>query len=221
MKLLVVEDSPRLRSTLEKGLRSEGFVVDSAGDGEEALLRCATMTYDAIVLDIMLPKVSGLDVLRRIRREDSSPPVLILSARDQTPHRIEGLQLGADDYLVKPFDFGELCARVRALIRRRYERRSPELRVGDLVIDTAARTVRISGETLDLTPSEYAVLECLAMRRGRVTGKAWLLDQLVGSDSDTASNVVEVYVSSLRRKLRAAGAQDPIRTRRGQGYLIP
>ncbi|HEX5759497.1 MAG TPA: response regulator transcription factor [Thermoanaerobaculia bacterium] len=220
MKLLVVEDSERLRRSLGQGLRRAGFAVDLTADGEEGLAFAEVNDYDVIVLDLMLPKLDGLSVLRRLRLQGRKTHVLILSAKDQVEDRIRGLELGADDYLIKPFSFEELCARVRALVRRRYESKDPVLRIADLEIDTARHQASRGGLPLSLTPTEYSLLHLLALRRGRVLSRDQILDHLYDSAADVSSNVVEVLVYSLRKKLQPAGAPPLIVTRRGRGYLI-
>jgi len=220
MKVLLIEDSERLQRSLEHGLRHSGFAVDVVGDGEEGLAFARHGTYDVIVLDLMLPRMDGLTVLRRLREAGSEVHVLILSARDQVEQRIEGLQLGADDYLTKPFAFEELVARLRALVRRKFVAKNPLRRVGDLEIDTSRRTVAFDRQELDLTRNEYSVLEYLVARAGRVVSKGELLDHLYAGDAHASENAVEVLVHQLRRKLQAASAGDVIRTRRGHGYLV-
>lgn len=222
MKLLVVEDSPILGNSLLRGLRAEGFVVDLAETGEDAHLLLLTNAYDAIILDWMLPGISGMDLLKLLRARMASPtPVLVLSARSDISDRILGLDFGADDYLPKPFDFGELVARVRAICRRGTGQRKPNLQVGKLRIDTNGKQASVDGVELPLTRSEYSLLEALALRRGEVLTKEWLLESLHDADNDTESNVIEVFISALRKKLREVGIEDLIVTRRGLGYLIP
>lgn len=220
MKLLVIEDSERLRRSLGHGLRRAGFAVDLTGDGREGLAFAEVNDYDVIILDLMLPGMDGLAVLRTLRQKGRKTHVLILSARDQVQDRILGLELGADDYLVKPFAFEELCARVRALIRRRYETKNPRIALGGVEIDTAQQKVFLGGEPVALTPSEYALLELLALRRGRVVTREQILAQIYESETDVASNVVEVLICSLRKKVQPVGAPILIVTRRGSGYLI-
>ena len=220
MKVLVIEDSERLQRSLDLGLRRSGFAVDIACDGEEGLAYARHGTYDAIVLDLMLPKLDGLSLLRRLREGGSKTHVLILSARDQVEQRIQGLQYGADDYLTKPFAFEELVARVRALVRRKYDTKDPVLEVGPLTVDTARRSVSIESEEIALTRKEYAVLEYLASRRGRVVSKLELLDHLHGGAGHGSENAVEVLVHQLRKKICGDGRPDPIETRRGHGYVI-
>ena len=220
MKLLVIEDSERLRRSLGHGLRRAGFAVDLTADGREGLAYAEVNDYDVILLDLMLPGIDGLTVLRTLRQKGRKTHVLILSAKDQVQDRILGLELGADDYLIKPFAFEELCARVRALIRRRYEAKSPWIRIHDVEIDTAQQKVLLRGEPVALTPTEYALLELLALRRGRVVTREQILSDLYESEAEVASNVVEVLVCSLRKKIQPAGAPPIIVTRRGSGYLI-
>jgi DNA-binding response OmpR family regulator len=220
MKVLVIEDSERLQRSLLHGLKSSGFAVDVVGDGEEGLAYAKHGTYDVIVLDLMLPKVDGLTVLKRLRAAGSDTHVLILSAKDQVGERVEGLHLGADDYLTKPFQFEELVARIRALIRRKYDAKEPVLKVGPLRIDTARRLVARGDEEVSLTPQEYAVLEYLVARRGHVVPKSDLLDHLYGGDGAASVNAVEVLVHQLRKKVQEPPSPEIIQTRRGFGYLV-
>lgn len=219
MKVLVIEDSERLQRSLLHGLKSSGFAVDVVGDGEEGLSYARHGVYDVIVLDLMLPKLDGLDVLKRLRASGCGTHVLILSAKDQVEERVEGLHLGADDYLTKPFAFEELVARIRALVRRKFDAKDPVHRIGALKVDTARRAVARGTEEIPLTPQEYAVLEYLAARRGRVVSKSELLDHLYAGDGAATENAVEVLVHQLRKKLHH-GATELIQTRRGHGYLI-
>ena len=219
MKVLVIEDSKRLRRSLEHGLKRANFTVDLVADGLEGLGQLRAYEYDVVVLDLMLPGMSGLDILAQLRNT-SQVHVLILSARDQVEDRIRGLELGADDYLVKPFDFGELVARIQALVRRRYQRKNPRLEFGPMVIDTAQRKVERAGETVQLTPSEYKILLVLAQRPRQVFSKTVLLDQLYRSDATVSENVIEVLMSSLRRKIQSPDEPPVIITRRGHGYML-
>jgi len=216
----VIEDSERLQRSLLHGLKSSGFAVDVVGDGEEGLAYAKHGVYDVIVLDLMLPKMDGLTVLKRLRAAGTGTHVLILSAKDQVEERIEGLHLGADDYLTKPFAFEELVARIRALVRRQYNAKDPVHRIGALRIDTARRAVVRGDEEVPLTPQEYAVLEYLAARRGRVVSKAELLDHLYAGDGAASDNAVEVLVHQLRKKVHDPHSPEIIQTRRGHGYLI-
>ncbi len=220
MKLLLVEDSERLRRSLELGLSRSGFAVDAVADGEEGLAYARHGTYDAIVLDLMLPKLDGLSLLRQLREEGRDVHVLILSARDQVSERIEGLRLGADDYLTKPFAFEELVARLRALIRRKFGSKNPVHDVAGLRIDTGARIVMRDNSEIELTRNEYALLEYLVARRGRVVSKRELLDHLYAGTAQGSENAVEVFIHQLRKKIHVNGDGDVIRTRRGHGYVV-
>ena len=220
MKLLLVEDSERLQRSLTTGLQQHGFTVDQAFDGLQALAFLASEHYEAVILDLMLPKIDGLTVLKRLRDEGNDVHVLILSANDQTEDRIRGLDLGADDYLVKPFAFDELVSRLRALNRRRSGIKNPQLVVDGVTIDSVARQVRYDDTQVALTPNEYRLLEFLASRRGRVYSHDQLIDQLYDAGSYVTRNAVEAHVSSLRKRLEAAGAPKLVKTRRGFGYLI-
>ena len=209
MRLLLVEDDRPLR---------EAF--DASADGEEGLWYARSNAYDVIVLDLMLPGIDGLTILSRLRREGSAVPILILTARDTVADRVRGLDLGADDYLVKPFAFAELLARVRAMVRRGYDRKDPVIRVEDLEIDTAGRTVRRGERRIDLSAREYALLEFLAVRTGQVVSRTDIWEHIYDFHSDPESNVVDVYIGHLRRKIERPGLSKLIHTRRGQGYLL-
>jgi two-component system, OmpR family, response regulator len=215
MRLLVVEDEEDLRRGLEQALREEGYAVDGAGDGIDALYKAETWEYDAIVLDIMLPGLDGLEILRRVRQK-KTVPVLLLTARDGFGERVRGLDLGADDYLVKPFDLGELLARIRALIRRSSGEPNPVLTLGPVVVNTSARSVTLDGKEVDLTAREYALLEYLLRRRGAVVSRTELYDHLFAEEDESYSNLLDVHVCNLRRKL----SKDFIETRRGHGYIV-
>ncbi|MCG6888284.1 MAG: response regulator transcription factor [Gammaproteobacteria bacterium] len=220
MKILIIEDSLKLQKSLRAGLRRLGYAVDVAGDGEEGLAYSKNGDYDVIVLDLMLPKKSGLEVLREIRESRESPEVLILSARDQTRDRVLGLQQGADDYLVKPFAFDELHARIQALVRRRFKQKSPVITVGKIKIDTSLHIACQGADCLPLTPTEMRILEYLALNRGRVITSAQLINQIYDASSYASRNTIESHISSLRKKLRTQGGPGIIETRRGFGYLI-
>ena len=194
--------------------------MDATGDGEEGLWYARSGDYDAVVLDLMLPKMDGLTILRQLRRQGSAVPVLILTARDTVSDRVRGLDLGADDYLVKPFALEELLARLRALVRRKYEARSPAVQVGDLTIDTSTRTVCRAGRTIPLTPREYAMLELLAVRAGQVVTRTEIWEHVYEFDAEPNSNVIDVYVARLRRRLEQDGLPRLIHTRRGIGYVL-
>ncbi len=215
MRVLVIEDEPDLAQALAQALREEGYAADRAFDGPEGLAKAEDCDYDAIVLDLSLPGLDGLEVLRRLRRNKSTP-VLILTARDGVSDRVRGLDAGADDYLVKPFALTELLARLRALIRRSTGLADPVIRIGEIAINTATRTVERAGVGVTLTAREYALVELLALYRGRLITRSVIYDRLFGDDDDTLSNVVEVHVSHIRKKL----GKDFIQTRRGQGYQV-
>ncbi len=215
MRLLVVEDEPELLRVIARALREEGYAVDEAADGEEALYKARSWNYDAIVLDVMLPRLDGFRVLERLRGE-KSVPVLILTARDAVHDRVRGLDTGADDYLVKPFDLAELFARLRALVRRATGQARPAISIGEIVVDTRSRTVTRGGKTVPLTAREYSLVELLALHRGKLVTRTDIYDHLFDETSDTLSNLVEVHVANIRRKL----GKDFIKTRRGQGYMI-
>ena len=221
MKVLVVDDSDRLREALATGLRSLGMAVDTAADGEEALAFLAASEYDVVVLDIVMPRADGRRVLQRTRTWRSKPRILVLSALDQISDRVEALDLGADDYLVKPFAFEEVCARIRALARRPLQEASPLLEVGELRLDTATRAVHVGGAVVALTPKEYALLELLLKRRGHVLSRATIFEHLYEIESSASDTVIEVLLSTLRSKLARAGLERLIETRRGFGYVIP
>jgi DNA-binding response OmpR family regulator len=220
MRILIVEDSERLQRTLTTALRNSGYVVDGASDGEEGLWRARDHAYDLIVLDIMLPKRDGLSLLATLRAEANPVHVLLLTARDTVADRVHGLRAGADDYLVKPFALDELLARVEALGRRAYGTKTATLQVGDLEIDTAARTVRRGGQAVELTAREYLLLEYLARRRGEVVSRTQIEEQLYDGNADLMSNVVDSAVCSLRKKLGALGEAPLVHTRRGLGYVL-
>jgi DNA-binding response OmpR family regulator len=220
MRLLLIEDSDRLRSTLGRGLRKAGYAVDLAKDGREGLWLATENNYDLIVLDLMLPEIDGLTVLSTLRERGKGSHVLILSAKDRVEDRIEGLKRGADDYLVKPFSFDELCARLQVLVRRSYQVKNPLIRIGDLVVHTAARQVLFAGRAVELTPREYSLLEILVLRAGEVVSRRELWESLYEFESEATSNVVDALVYSLRKKLGCQGAQGLIKTRRGEGYVL-
>lgn len=215
VKILVAEDEPRLQRSLAKALREEDYAVDTANDGEEALFKAESSDYDAIVLDVMMPRMDGWQVLSRLR-ERKHTPVLMLTARDASPDRVRGLDLGADDYVVKPFDLPELLARLRSLIRRTAGHAAPVIRLGDIAVDTRGRAVTMAGKPVSLTAREFAILEYLALHRGKVVSRTELYEHLVDENDDTLSNLLNVHVFAIRKKLRP----DLITTRRGQGYSI-
>lgn len=220
MRVLLVEDSERLVNSLQRGLTKAGFALDIARDGEEGLWLAESHDYDVIVLDLMLPKLDGMGLLRRLRGRRKATNVLILTARDTVDDRVHGLEEGADDYLTKPFHLKELIARVRALARRGYGTRNPRLVVGDLRIDTASRAVSRGGEIIDLRPREYALLEFLALRHGEVVSRTEIEEHIYDDRTEAASNVVDSAVCLLRKKIDRPGEPSLIRTRRGMGYML-
>ena len=215
MRILVVEDEPRLLRNLAKALREEGYAVDTAEAGDDGLYKAGSYDYVAIVLDVMLPRLDGWEVLDRLRKRQRTP-VLMLTARDAPTDRVRGLDTGADDYLVKPFDLTELLARLRALIRRSAGQARAHLELGEVTLDTRARSVTRAGQPITLTAREYAILEYLALHRGEVVTRTVLYEHLFDESDDTLSNLVDVHVFSIRKKL----GHDLIATRRGQGYCI-
>lgn len=220
MRLLFVEDSERLRLALVPALTSAGFAVDAAVDGAEALGFLTSFEYQLVVLDLMLPKLDGFAVLSAMRERGLRPRVLVLSARDQVADRIRALDLGADDYLVKPFDLDELLARLNALSRRSLEQTQPLLQVGNLLLDSRRRVVQYAGEALTLTPKEFALLECLMREPDRVFTRGQLFERVYSGSSESSDKVIEVLMSVLRGKLSRAGVPELIETRRGFGYLM-
>jgi DNA-binding response OmpR family regulator len=219
MRVLVVEDSDRLREALRTGLAREGFAVDVAADGELGLRYARDNPYDVLVLDLTLPRMDGMDVLARLREREKRPHVLVLTARDRVEDRVNGLNGGADDYLVKPFAFEELLARIHALVRRRYDESSSVVRVGELAVDTVARCARMGERPVELTAREYALLEYLAVRRGQTVTREEIEDHIYGVHKLPSSNAVDSAVCMLRPKLGPKG-KDLIHTRRGQGYVL-
>jgi DNA-binding response OmpR family regulator len=220
MRVLLVDDFEAFARSLAQGLREAGYAVDVAADGEEALAHALATPYDGILLDLMLPKLDGLTVLRRLRESGSQAGVLVLTARDQVSDRVTGLDLGADDYLAKPFPFEELLARLRAVIRRRYQAPSNVVRVADLEVDATARAVRRGGHAIALSAREYGLLEYLAMRHGQVVTRAEIHDHVYDFAAEPGSNVVDVYVGYLRKKIDDGHPVKLIRTHRGLGYSL-
>jgi two-component system OmpR family response regulator len=215
MRVLIVEDEPDLLRGLAQALREEGYAVDTADNGEDGLFNAETSEYDAVVLDIMLPKLDGWEVLKRLRKSRKTP-VLMLTARDQTRDRVRGLDTGADDYLIKPFDLHELLARLRALIRRTAGQTTNQIEIDDVLVDTAARLVSRAGQPVTLTAREYALVEFLALHRREVVTRTQLYEHLFDENESTLSNLLDVHVSNVRKKL----GHDFISTRRGHGYSI-
>ena len=220
MRVLLVEDYTPLRESVSQSLEEAGFAVDASADGEEGLWYARSGDYDAIVLDIVLPELDGLSVLKQLRTEGSRTPVLLLTAKDTVADRVTGLDLGADDYLVKPFALEELLARVRALLRRKYDAADSIIRVRDLEVNTLSRIVTRNGGRVDLTALEYALLEFLARRAGEIVSRTEIWEHVYDFNSTVESNVVDVYVGYLRRKTERGGLPRLIHTRRGQGYVL-
>lgn len=220
MRLLVVEDYPPLRESLARGLRDAGYAVDATGDGTEGLWYAENHPYDVILLDLMLPGTGGLEILKRLRQTGNTTHVLVLTAKDTIADRVAGLDLGADDYLVKPFAFDELLARVRAMVRRRYDSVDPVLRVADLEIDTRARRARRAGNVIALSAREYALLEYLAHRKDQIVSRTELWDHAYDEAAEPGSNVLDVHISHLRKKIDEGHTTKLIHTRRGQGYVL-
>ncbi len=221
MRLLLVEDEPRVAHFISKGLREQSYAVDVSADGEDALYRVAISDYDVIILDVMLPKKDGFAVCSELRQQGIRTPVIMLTARDDVDDRVLGLDNGADDYLVKPFEFKELLARVRALLRRKsHDLRNDILQVSDLVLNTANHTAARSGAPINLTTKEYALLEFFVLHSGQLLGRDEIAEHVWDENFDPASNVIDVYVRRLRRKIDEGFSPQLIHTRRGAGYLL-
>ncbi len=220
MRLLLVEDDSRIARFVAKGLREQAYAVDVSSTGEDALYQADINTYDLVILDVMIPGRDGFDVCRELRKSGKRMPILMLTARDAVEDRVTGLDHGADDYLTKPFEFRELLARLRALLRRSGELRPPRIVVADLVLDTAAQTVSRAGRPIPLTAKEYALLEFLARNAGRVVGRAEIAEHVWDESFDPFSNLIEVYVNRVRRKIDAGSEHALLHTRRGAGYLF-
>ncbi|MBF0337348.1 MAG: response regulator transcription factor [Nitrospirae bacterium] len=220
MKVLIVEDEKHLGSILRKGLQEHSFRVDLAVDGQEGLYMAETYPYDVMILDLMLPKVDGLTILSTIRAKHIDTPVIVLTARAEVDDKIKGLDVGADDYIAKPFNFSELLARLRALLRRSKGVPSALLTIADMTIDTNARTVSRGGAIIGLTSGEYNLLQYLALNKNRVIGRAELVDHLYDSDDDRDSNVIDVYINYLRNKIDKGFDRKLIHTVRGTGYVL-
>ena len=215
MRILIVEDEPDLLRSLAQALREEGYAVDTANNGEDGLFNAEGYDYDAIVLDVMLPKMDGWEILKRLRKTKKTP-VLMLTARDQSRDRVRGLDTGADDYVVKPFDLSELFARLRALIRRSANKTTNVVEIGEVKIDTAARNVFLKGKPVELTAREYSLVQFLALHRGEVVTSTQLYEHLFDENESSLSTLLDVHVSNVRKKLGA----EFITTRRGHGYCI-
>ncbi len=220
MRLLLVEDDPRIARFVAKGLREQAYAVDVVGSGEEALYQAAINTYDLAILDVMIPAPDGFAVCRELRTSGQRMPILMLTARDALEDRITGLDCGADDYLTKPFEFRELLARLRALLRRPGGLQPAEIVVADLVVDTVGQNVSRGGRAISLTAKEYALVEFLARNAGRVVGRAEIAEHVWDEEFDPFSNLIEVYVNRVRRKIDAGSAKPLLHTRRGSGYVL-
>lgn len=220
MRVLLVEDHKPLQRALKQGLVEEGFAVDIASDGDEGDFKARSAEYDVIILDLMLPHADGLSLLQGWRKSGLTTHVLILTARSSIEDKVRGLDLGADDYLTKPFEFGELLARLRALIRRGHQVKNPVLRICDLEIDTSSRTVKRAKQNIHLTPREYALLEFLAFHRGKVVTRSMIWEHLYDERDENTSNVVDVYIRYLRNKIDKGFDPALILTRWGEGYQL-
>jgi DNA-binding response OmpR family regulator len=220
MRVLLIEDHKPLIRALRQGLEEEGFAVDVANDGAEGDFKARTAEYDVIILDIMLPKADGLSLLQRWRKDGLTTHILVLTARGSMEDKVKGLDLGADDYMTKPFELEELLARLRALIRRGHQVKSPLIRIYDLEIDTASRSVKRGGQNIHLTPREYALLEFLAFHRGKITTRSMIWEHLYDDRDETTSNVVDVYIRYLRNKIDKGFDPPLILTRWGEGYML-
>jgi heavy metal response regulator len=220
VRILVVEDERKVASFIKKGLEEEGYAVDVAADGEEGLAMALTRVHDLIILDVRLPKMDGLRVLQALRRDGMTAPVLLLTVRATIEDKVLGLDAGADDYLTKPFAFQELVARVRALLRRRMEAEPTVLRIGDLTLDPARRTVTRGGDKIDLTPREFALLDYFMRNPGRVLTRTMIAEHVWDYSFDTSTNVIDVYVNYLRKKVDAGREPKLLHTMRGVGYVL-
>ena len=220
MRVLLVEDDVRIARFVAKGLREQSYAVDVAANGDDALYQAEINSYDLFILDVMIPGVDGFAVCRKIRESGIRAPILMLTARDAVDDRITGLDHGADDYLTKPFEFGELLARLRALLRRSTELRPPLITIEDLVLDTQGQRVSRAGRSVVVTTKEYALLEFLARNTGRVIGRAEIAEHVWDESFDPFSNLIEVYVNRLRKKIDTAGTEPLLHTRRGAGYFL-
>jgi len=220
MRALVIEDYAPVRNAITQALREEGISTDEAGDGACGLSTATSTPYDLIVLDLMLPEMGGLQVLKNLRKNRNQAQILILTARDTVEDRVAGLDLGADDYLAKPFAMEELLARVRALLRRAYDKKTPTIELGHLHINTTAHEVHVAGEPVDFTAREYALLEYLAMRAGEVVSRNDIWNHIYDEAADSTSNVVDVYIGYLRKKIERPYHRKLLHTRRGEGYVL-
>jgi len=220
MRILLVEDDPRIARFVSRGLREQTYAVDVAGDGDDALYKAAVNDYDAVILDVLIPGRDGFEVCRELRASGSSVPVIMLTARDAVEDRVEGLDTGADDYLTKPFEVAELLARLRALLRRGHAVRPEQIAVADLLVDARAHSVTRAGRKIELTAKEYALLEYMARERGRVLTRSEIAEHVWDENFDPLSNLIDVNINRLRRKIDDGFSPPLIHTRRGAGYLL-
>lgn len=220
MKILIIEDEKNLAEVLKKGLEESSFIADLAFDGEDGLLMAETHSYDAIILDIMLPGIDGFTILSKLRKKRINVPVLVLTVKSGVEDRVKGLNIGADDYLSKPFDFLELLARLRAIVRRNKGEASPVIKIDDLMIDINSQTVKRGGKAIQLTAREYKILEHLVLNRGRIIKRGELVDHIYDIDSELDSNVIDVYINYLRNKIDMGFSKKLIHTVRGVGYIL-
>jgi DNA-binding response OmpR family regulator len=220
MKVLLIEDSVRLQASIRLALKKSGYAVDVADDGEQGLWQATSCSYDVIILDLMLPKIDGLTVLTHLREKGVDTHVLILTAKDTVADRVRGLELGADDYLTKPFSIDELLARVAALIRRSYGQKNPNLCCGNLIFDVSRQEISVKGRALSLAPREYKVLELLARRAGSLVARADIEEHIYEDNVEIFSNVIDATISIVRKKMTASGCEAIIQTRRGLGYIL-
>ena len=220
MKILIIEDEKRLAGILKKGLEESAFAVDLSFDGEEGLYMAETFNYDAIILDILLPKMDGLSILNTLRKKNINVPVILLTAKGEVECKVKGLNTGADDYVPKPFDFLELLARLKAVIRRDKGKPSPVIQIGNLIIDTNARTVKRGDQDILLSTKEYSLLEYLVLHKDKVLTRSELIEHVYDSESDRDSNVIDVYINYLRNKIDKGFEKPLIHTVRGTGYIL-
>lgn len=220
MRILIIEDEKHLAEILKKGLEENGFTVDMSFDGEEGLYMAETYPYDAVLLDIMLPRVDGLTILDNLRKKEMDVPVLLITAKGEVEERVKGLNIGADDYIAKPFDFSELLARLKAVIRRSKGKPSPIIKISDLIIDTNSRTVKRAEKEIKLSATEYKILEYLAINSGRVVSRTELIDHIYDFEFDLDSNVIDVYINYIRNKIDKGSNKQLIQTMRGVGYVL-
>ena len=220
MKILIIEDEKNLAEILKKGLEENGFTIDLSFDGEEGLFMAETYPYDAVLLDILLPKVNGLTILNKLRAKEIDVPALMITAKGEVEDRIKGLNIGADDYIAKPFDFSELLARLKSVIRRSKGKPSPVIAIDDLTIDTNSRIVTRAGKEVKLSATEYNLLEYLALNSGRVVSRTELIEHIYDTEFDLDSNIIDVYVNYLRNKIDKGFSKQLIKTIRGAGYIL-